>query len=182
MMKSRVITVSAISAGLVAICLAIGIYVEIVDLISLVLSSVFVILPLYLKSYKGALLTYLAGGVLGLLIGWFNFVYSFVFPAYFAFFGLFPIIACLLREKKINKFFYHTIGLIWGLAAAYGVYFYYTLVMGLDFANLPHYLIWIKDYLIVVVGVVGVVFYFVYERFITLAKTLIDKYMGKIIK
>ena len=181
-MKSRVITVSAISAGLVAICLAIGIYVEIVDLFSLVLSSVFVILPLYLKSYKGALFTYLAGGVLGLLIGWFNFVYSFVFPAYFAFFGLFPIIACLLREKKINKFFYHTIGLIWGLAAAYGLYFYYTLVMRLDFANLPHYLIWIKDYLIVVVGVVGVVFYFVYERFITLAKTLIDKYMGKIIK
>ena len=181
-MKSRVITVSAISAGLVAVCLALGIYVELIDILSLVLSSVFVILPLYLKSYKGAVLSYLAGGVLGLLIGWFNFVYSFVFPAYFAFFGLYPIIACCLKEKKINKYVYHIIGLVWSVAAVYGLYFYYTFVMGLDFANLPHYLIWIKDYLLYFIGVLGVVFYFVYERFITVVKSLIDRYMGKIIK
>ena len=181
-MKSRIITVSAISAGFIAICLAVGIYVEVVDLFSLVLTSVFVILPLYLKSYKGAILSYLAGGVLGLIIGWFNFVYSIVYPAYFAFFGLFPIVACFLKEKRINKFAYHAIGLIWCVAAIYGLYFYYTLVMGLDFENLPHYLIWIKDYLIYFIGVLGVAFYFVYERFVAVAKALIDRYMGKIIK
>lgn len=181
-MKTRVITVSAISAGLVAICLALGIYVELVDVMSLVLSSVFVILPLYLKSFKGAVLAYLVGGVLGLIFGWFNFVYSFVFPAYFAFFGLFPIVSCFLREKRVNKYAFHAIGLLWTVAAFYGFYFYYTFVMGLDFNDLPDFLLWTKDYLLYVVGLFGVVFYFIYVRFILVVKMLIDRYMGKIIK
>ncbi|MBO4251433.1 MAG: hypothetical protein J5911_02090 [Clostridia bacterium] len=181
-MKSRVIAVSAISAGLVSVCLAIGIYFEPIDVLSLVLTSVFVILPLYLKSYKGAILSYLSGGILGLVFGWFNFLYSFVFPAYFAFFGLFPIIFCFLKEKKMNKYLFHAIGIVWTVAAFYGFYFYYTFVMGLNFFDLPDYLLWVKDYLLYFLGVLSVVFYFIYERSVFVARALMDRYLGKIIK
>ena len=181
-MKSRIVTVSATSAGLVAIALAMGVYVGFIDVFALIMSSVFVILPLYLKLYKGSLLSYLVGGILGLIIGWFNFVYSFVFPAYFAFFGLYPIINCFLKEKNVNKYLSHGIGVIWCVVAFYGLYFYYTLVMGLEFNDLPNYFAWISDYLIFAVGVFGAVFYFVYDRFLTVIKILIDRYLGKIIK
>ena len=181
-MKSRIITVSAISAGLVAISLAIGIYLGFADVFALIISSVFVILPLYLKSYKGAILTYLVGGVLGLIFGWFNFLYSFVFPAYFAFFGIYPIVNCFLKEKNVKKYISIIVGLVWCVAAFYGIYFYYTLVMGLDFNDLPSYMEWISDFIVYAVGVFAVVFYFVYDRFLTVVKSIIDRYLGKIIK
>ena len=181
-MKSRAITVSAISAGLVAISLAIGIYLGFADVFALIISSVFVILPLYLKSYKGAILTYLVGGVLGLIFGWFNFLYSFVFPAYFAFFGIYPIVNCFLKEKNVKKYISIIVGLVWCVAAFYGIYFYYTLVMGLDFNDLPSYLEWVSDFIVYTVGIFGVVFYFVYDRFLTVVKGIMDRYLGKIIK
>ena len=181
-MKSKVITVSAISAGLVAICLAVGIYVGFADVFMLILSSVFVILPLYVDSYKGCLMAYLAGGILGLIFGWFNFISSFVFPSYFVFFGIYPIVGCFLREKMVKKYIRITAGLLWCVAAFYGIYFYYTFIMGLDFNDFPEYLAWINDYILYAVGVFAVVFYFVYDRFIILIRALIDRYLGKIIK
>ena len=181
-MKSRVITVSAISASLVAICLAVGIYVSFADVFALIMSSVFVILPLYVRSYKGCVMSYLVGGILGLIFGWFNFVSSFVFPAYFAFFGLFPVVNCFLKDKKVKKYILHVIGLLWCVAAFYGIYFYYKFIMGLDFADLPDYLAWMSEYVVYAVGIFGTVFYFVYDRFITLIRIIIDRYLGKIIK
>nr|MBO4518319.1 hypothetical protein [Clostridia bacterium] len=181
-MKSRTITVSAISAGLVSISLAVGIYVGFFDVFALIIASVFVMLPLYVKSYKGCVLAYLAGGVLGLIFGWFNFVYSFVFPAYFAFFGIYPIVNCYLKDRKVKKYISHLIGLIWCVAIFYGIYFYYTMVMGLDFNDLPHYFQWINDYILYAVGVIGLIFYFLYDRFVFVVRTLIDRYLGKIIK
>lgn len=181
-MKSRVITVSAISAGLIAVSLAVGIYVSFVDVFALILSSAFVIMPLYIKSYKGAVLSYIAGGVLGLVFGWFNFVYSFVFPAYFAFFGLYPIVNCFFKERKVKKYIAHIVGIIWCVAAFYGIYFYYTLIMGLDFADLPHYLAWINEYIIYAVGVFGAAFYFVYDRFLTVIRAIYAKYLDKMIR
>ena len=181
-MKSRVITVSAISASLVATCLAVGVYVSFADVFALIVSSAFVILPLYVKSYKGCVMSYLVGGILGLIFGWFNFISSFVFPAYFAFFGLYPIVGCFFKEKKVKAYIAHGVGLLWCVAAFYGLYFYYTLIMGLDFADLPEYLNFIIDFIVYAVGIFGAVFYFVYDRFIVVIKTLIDKYLGKIIK
>ena len=181
-MKSRVITVSAISAGLVAICLTLGVYVGITDIFALIISSAFVILPLYVKSYKGCIMSYLVGGFLGLIFGWFNFVTSFVFPAYFAFFGLYPIFCCFFRDKKIKRHVAVIIGIIWCVAVFYGLYFYYTYIMGLDFSDLPHYLGWLNDYILYAVGILGLGFYFVYDRFVLVVRILTDRYLGKIIK
>ena len=46
-MKSKVVTVSAISAALTAIALTLGAYIELVDLYAIVISSAFIILPTY---------------------------------------------------------------------------------------------------------------------------------------
>ena len=97
-MKSKVVSLSAISASFIAVALAVGTYFEIADLFMLVTASVFVLLPLYLKSYKGSFLAFLAGGVIALLISGFNF--SLIYPAYFGFFGIYPLVKMKMIEKR----------------------------------------------------------------------------------
>ena len=71
-MKSKIISISAISAGFIAILLTIGSYFEITDLITTVVASCLVLLPLYYNSYKGMILTYLVGGVIAFMFSGFN--------------------------------------------------------------------------------------------------------------
>ena len=54
-MKSKFIAISAVSASFVAIVLIVGAYISFFDVYALLLSSVFVILPLYFNTYKGCL-------------------------------------------------------------------------------------------------------------------------------
>lgn len=177
-MKSKVVALSAISASFVAISLTLGAYIEFVDLVSLVLSSVFVVLPLYHKSYAGSFLAYLVGGVIAFMISGFN-IMSVVFLAYFAFFGIFPVIKNLLATKGFNKKLSFVIGLVWCVAAFFGIYFYYTAVMGQVFTDLPQ---WLNDYILYAVGLVGVVFYIVFDRFVVVTRYVIDRYLQRIIK
>ena len=177
-MKSKIIALSAISAGFIAIILTLGAYVEFFDLVSIVLASVFVILPLYLKSYLGAFLTYLAGGVIAFLFSGFN-VMSLVFPSYLVFFGIFPVIRCLMADKNINKWLGFFLGLIWCVGVFYGMYFYYVGVMGMVISDLPT---WITDGILYFIGLAGVVFYIIFDRFIYLARIVSDRYLGRIIK
>ena len=51
-MKSKVISLSAISAALIAVSLTIGAYFEFADLFAVVIASAFVILPIYLKKWQ----------------------------------------------------------------------------------------------------------------------------------
>lgn len=177
-MKSKIISISAISAGFVAICLLVGAYFEVADLFTVVISSVFVTLPLYFNSYKGSVLTFLVGGVIAFICSGFNII-SLVFPAYFAFFGIYPIVRIFLTEKKVNKYAGFIFGLIWFVAVAYGLYFYYLLVMGATFEGLPE---WIINYLPYLVAVIAIVFYFIYDKFVLVARKATHFYLNKIIK
>ena len=180
-MKSKLITVSAISSALVAISLTVGAYFEVADLFSLVLASAFVTLPLYFNSKKATLLTYLAGGVIALIFSGFNFTYSLVFPAYFSFFGLFPIIFNIVGENKRKKPLIIVLGLIWTIAVFYGMYFYYTLVMGLDLTTLPSWMpTWIKDAILYLIGVLAVIFYLIYQRYVLVVKYFFQRYLDRI--
>ena len=116
-MKSKIISLSAVSAAFTAIALTVGAYFEFADVFALVISSVFVILPIYLKSYKGSLLAYLAGGIIAFLCSGFN-ILSLVFPAYFLFFGIYPIIKTKLIETNFNKYVGFVFGLIWFIIIA----------------------------------------------------------------
>ncbi len=177
-MRSKIIAISAISASFVAVFLTLGAYIELIDLAAVIAASVFVLLPLYLHSYKGSVLAYLAGGALAFLISGFNII-SLVFPAYFGFFGIYPIVRTKLSEKNLKKWIFYLIGVIWCVAVCYGLYFYYTAFMGVELNDLPQFIV---PYILPLVGVVGVVLYFVYDRFTFVAKFALDKYLSKIIK
>ncbi len=177
-MKSKIIALSAISASFVAIILTLGAYIELLDIGAVVLSSVFVTLPLYKKSYLGSFLTFLVGGLIAFMISGFN-IMSIVFPSYIAFFGVFPIIKALMKDKKINKILGFFIGLIWCVAVFYGMYFYFIFVMGGIFTGLPS---WISDYILYAVGAVSLIFYVVFDRFLSVTRFLADKYLQRIVK
>lgn len=177
-MKSKTLAISAISASLIALILTLGAYVEITDVFCIVISSVFVILPLYYKSYWGSFLAYLAGGILAFMFSGFN-VLSIVFPSYIAFFGIFPLIKFLTADKGVNRWIIYFVGLIWCVGAGYGLYFYYTMVMDMNFNDLP---MWVSNNILYFVGALGVVFYVIYERYVHFAKMTMDKLLMKIIK
>ena len=177
-MKSKLISISAISAGFVAIFLMIGAFFEVADLFTVVVSSVFVTLPLYYNSYKASFLTYLVGGIIAFICSGFNII-SLVFPAYFVFFGIYPIAKSFLSKKKVNKNAGFIFGLIWFVAVAYGLYFYYLLVMGATFEGLPT---WILQYLPYIVAFVAILFFVVYNKFVSVAKNVAHFYLNKIIK
>lgn len=178
-MKSKIISLSAISAGFIAISLTLGAYIEFIDIVAVVLTAVFVIMPLYYNSYLGSFLSYLAGGVIAFMLSGFN-LYSIVFPSYFGFFGVFPIIKFLMAEKRVNKILAYIVGMVWCVAVFYGVFFYYTMFMGQVLEGLP---VWMTEYILyIAVGLFGVISYVVFDRFYLVSKQLVDRYLRRIIK
>ena len=177
-MKSKLLALSAISSAFSAILLTVSAYVTFADLFCLVLSSAFVMLPLYYGSYKAGFLAFLAGGVITFIFSGFNFTVM-VIPAYFLFFGLFPLVKTLVEEKKVNKIVVYVLGLIWCLLAVYGIYFFYVDISGISFSHLPKI---VYDNILIVVGIVGCFFYVIYERYVKSVKKFIDYYLRKIIK
>ena len=176
-MKSKVISLCAISAAFVAIALTIGTYFEITDLFMLVVASVFVLLPLYFNSYIGSFLTYLAGGVIAFLLSGFSI--ALIYPAFFGFFGLYPIIKNKMMQKNVRKVICIFVGLIWFVAVAYGCYFYYTLILNGIIDGIPKRLL---DYVIYGVGIVAIIFFFIYDKMLTVVKIVLDRYLARIIK
>ena len=177
-MKSKTISVSAIASAFVTICLTIGAYFEVADLVALVAASVFVILPLYMNSYKGCLLCYLAGGVLAFLCSGFN-IMSLVFPAYFAFFGVYPIVKSKFTDVNFNKYLGFIIGLVWFVLVAYGMFFYYTAIMGRVFTDLPE---WILKNVLYFLAPLAVIVFVVFDRYVLVMRRVINHYLGRIIK
>lgn len=177
-MKSKIITVSAISAALIAACLTVGAYFEVADIFTVIMASAFIILPIYRKSYLGCILAALVGGVLAFIFSSFN-ILTIVFPSYFTFFAFYPIVRCFFQDKKFNKYVGYIIGLVWCVAVFYGIYFYYVFVMQMPFNDLPTI---IADYIYVFIGLFGIVFFAVYERFIVILRRVIERYLSRIIK
>ncbi len=177
-MKSKFIAISAISASFVAIVLIIGAYISFFDVYALLLSSVFVILPLYFNTYKGCFLCYLVGGVVALLCGLGN-ITSIVYPGYFAFFGLYPIVKFIASNKKFNKIVFMFLGLLWCVACAYGLFFYYTEFLGLELNDFPEF---ISNNILYFVGAFAIVFYFLYDKTIYFVKIIEDRYLQRIIR
>lgn len=176
-MKSKVVSLSAISASFIAVALIIGTYFELADLFMLVTASIFVLLPLYLKSYKGSFLAFLAGGIIAILISGFNL--TLIYPAYFGFFGIYPIVKIKMLEKNVKKAVHIVIGILWFLVISFACYYYYVLVLGGIFDGLPDF---IEKYIVYFIGLIAVVFFFIYDRFVVVMKYSLDKYLSKIVK
>ncbi len=177
-MKSKIISISAVSAGLIAVFLSLGAYFELADVFTIVIASVFVLLPLYYNSYKGSFLAYLVGVTIAFMISGFN-IYSLVFPAFIGFFGVYPLVLSYMLEKRANKIFRYLIGVIWCTVVFYGSYFYYTALIGDLLMGLPQ---WVSDYALYLILPVAVLFYFIFDRFIIVVKRVLNYYLSRIIK
>ena len=176
-MKSKIISLCSISAAVIAIALTIGTYFEVMDLFMLVVASVFVLLPLYYNSYLGSLLTFLVGGLIAFLLSGFSI--ALIYPAFFSFFGIYPIIKNKMLQKNVKGVVCVIIGVIWFIAVAYGCYFYYTLILNGIFDGISHRLL---DYIIYGVGIVAIIFFFIYDKMLSAVKIVLDRYLAKIIK
>lgn len=177
-MKSKLLALSAISAAFSAILLTVGTYLSMADLFCLIMASAFVMLPLYYNSFKAASLSFLVGGVVAFIFSGFN-ITVMVVPAYFFFFGSYPILKFYAEKKGLNKYLTYALGSIWCLVAVFGIYFFYVNVTGINFNHLPKF---VNDYMLIFVGIVGCVFYVVYERYVKCLKNIIDFYLRKFIK
>ena len=176
-MKSRVIAISAISASFVAISLTLGSYFPVIDLASVILASAFVVLPLYYNSFTGSILACIAGSVLAFLFSGFN-IFSIVVPSFLLFFGAYPIVKHKMIQKNFNKILGLVINIIWFMAVVYGIYFYNLFVIGLNFENLPE---WVSDYMLLIVSVLAIPIYFLYERYVIIVKRVADRYLQRIL-
>lgn len=177
-MNSRLIALSAISAGLSAMFLTLGAYVELLDVFCIVLAALPITLPLYRESRTAAFLTFLAGGLLGFLLSGMN-IMSLVFPAYFAFFGLHPIVNDLFRRKNVNRWVAKSVKFVWFMAVFFGLYFYYTLIMKIES---QYYFSWIADNIYWIWAILGTVVFLVYDEFMRIAQLVANYYLKKIIK
>jgi len=189
-MKSKIIALSAISSAFVAICLTLGAYIEFIDLISVAIAALFTMLPLYYESKKGSLLSFLVGGVLAFILSGAN-VYSLVFPAYFLYFGLIPLINYVVSKTKFDKTIWFIIKLVWCVVICYFLLFYYTNIIGIpleytfelfgksfDFSNYHN----IYYYFLTAYGVISIILYLVYDKFTEVMKLAIDRLLKRILR
>lgn len=190
-MKSRVIALSAISASFCALLLTLGAYFEVVDLISVTVATVFIILPYYYGSKKGCILAGIVGGVIAMLISGFNFI-SLVFPFYFLFTMPFTLLNVLCSESKfIKSGVGFLVKILWTLAVGYFLLWYYTYVIGVpityDFTLFGKtFDLSAKEniyyYFLLAYGLLLMVFFLVYDRFIVVTKKATDKLLKRILK
>lgn len=176
-MKSKVISLCAVASSLVAILLTIGAYIEMTDVFMLVTASIIVLLPLYYNSFKGSFLTFLVGGIIAVILSGFNF--AVIFPAYFAFFGIYPVVRHKMLQKNFKNLTCIVVGLIWCIIAFYLCYLYYTVVLQMPITDIPEQF---AKYVVYLVGLLAVVFFFVFDRSVIVLKFTIDKTLRRIIK
>ena len=102
-----------------------------------------------------------------------------VVPAFLLFFGSFPLVKEIVKEKKVNKILFYILGMIWCVGAVYGIYFYYVEIMGITFNDLPRI---IQENIYIFIGVLGVIFYNVYDRYVLTLGNFLDRYLRRILK
>ena len=177
-MKSKILAISAISAAFIGVVLTVGVYFSIADYFCLVLASAFVLLPLYYDAYLAGFLSFLAGGLIAFIFSGFNITVVIV-PAYLLFFGSFPIAKFFADKKGVEKWITYVVGLVWCVLAVFGIYYFYLNVSGLDFINIPNFII---ENIEIFVALLGVILYVIYERYVVFLKKIIDYYLKKFIK
>ena len=152
MKNGKLIAISAISTALGVVFLIIGAYFQTLDLSCLFMASLLVMLPLSKNSVKGAFLTYGATAILSFIFAINRFHLSLL---YLLFFGIHPIIN-FFHIKAIKKRWYLFIvkGALFLVACYLMFYAFSMFIVENEF---------VISVLPVVIAVVGVLFYIVYD-------------------
>lgn len=178
-MKTKNLTLSALSASLATVVLILGtIFAEILDLFAVIVAPIILSMPLYNDSIKGSILATLSAGILALLLSGFN-IANFLYVSYFLFFGAFPIVKYYSVTRRKKKLIFNVICCIWFVVAVLLIYYYYTALMGLGldmiFPISP-------DIIPLVLTIVAIPLYFIVDIYVYVAQTMLFKLLGRIIK
>ena len=116
MKNAKMVALSAISTAFATVFLVIGNWFTSFSLAAAMYASVAIMLPLSKKSYKGAILCYLASVILtGIFSGFFT-RWDALLP-FAAFCGLHPVVNSFLKEKKVNKVLAFAVKDVWFVGA-----------------------------------------------------------------
>ena len=85
----------------------------------------------------------------------------------------------VMFQKRINKYVSFIVGLIWFILVAVGLYYYYTMFMGIAIDDIPA---WLGDKILIVVVIIAVVFFTVFDRFVIVVRRVINYYLKRFIK
>ncbi|MBO7214126.1 MAG: hypothetical protein J6V66_01370 [Clostridia bacterium] len=129
MKNGKLIAVSALATALGVIFLIVGAYIQTFDLSALFISSIMMTLPLSKKSYKGALYTYFATGILAFVFASSRFYLAIL---YFAFFGLHPIVNFFQIQKGNKVWFLYPIKCVWFVGVCFLMYYLFSMFIVKD--------------------------------------------------
>ncbi len=169
MRDSKKITISAISTALSIVLLILGAFVPMLDLSCIFLSSLIIMLPLYKKTIKGALLSYLATILLSFIFTGGRF--EVVIP-YAVFFGLHPILNELQILKKWNKWLLFLLKAIWFIGALFVIYYFTEM-----FTDLNEKFV---KFINILIPIVGFIFFIFYDTCIFYFRRCLEKILNRI--
>ena len=178
-MKTRTLTLSALSAALATVVLILGtVFAEALDLFAVIVAPVILAMPLYINSIKGSLLATLAAGILALLLTGFN-IANFLYISYFSFFGFFPIVKYYVMTRRKNRILYYVICCTWCVLAIIGIYYFYTAFLGLGL----DLIIPIKpEVMPVILAGFGVLVFFLMDAYVFATQVFMFKLLSRILK
>lgn len=114
MKNAKIIALSAVTTAFAVIFLVVGSYFPTLSLSGAFMASLTMMIPLSKKSYKGALLCFLATSILSMLVSGFR--WDAVFP-FMAFTGLHPIANYFIKERNLNRILFTVLKDIWFVGA-----------------------------------------------------------------
>lgn len=178
MKYSKLIALSAVSAAIAVVLLALGAFIEVLDISCIMIAGMATMLPLAKKSYLGAFLTYLASALLALILTGARFT---VIVPYVVFFGVYPIVNALQVKYKFNRIVVLVFKDVWFLGA---MFVYYKLLVALsgydllaDFSMIPENF---RAYLIPALFVFGAIFFVFYDYVMIKFQRVVDYVVGKL--
>ena len=178
MKYSKIIALSAISAAITVVLLALGSFIEAIDIACVMIAGLAMMLPLSKKMYLGAFLSYVASALLILIIspGKWN-----VIVPYAVFFGLYPIGNAVQVRFKINRIIALIVKDAWFLLAMFLYYKMLVFVTGYDlltdFAFIPDEY---SKYIAPGLFAIGAVFFIFYDYVMMRMQRVVDYLVEKI--
>ncbi len=120
MKLSKVVALSSLLTAICSVLLVLGALVPTLSYSCIFLASIVILVPLSKDTYKGAILTVIASGLLSFLIASFSFETALPF---LLFFGFHPIVSKFFKSKNLNKFLAILIKDVWFVGAMLVCYF-----------------------------------------------------------
>ena len=170
MKRSKIISLGAITTAISVVFLALGAYIDVLDLSCLFMASLMIMIPLSKKTVKCAILSYIATCLLSLLftMGTGKFAIS---ALYAVFFGFHPIVNYIEKEKHLNKILLFIIKDVWFIGTLLLSYYAFTL-----FTDIPEFVAKYALYIIIIGGAICFIAYdFIMKRFQYLTENLITR-------